>query len=87
MSDSRNGPFSECLACGSPLPSYTVKPMKPAKGYEDKVDYNGAYEDLCPNCKAAIHRAYDYDYTQFDGMWDFSQDIGPAYEPDYEGLL
>jgi len=79
MSNSAKGPFYRCIACDGPLPEgeHFVLAMKAPEG--DQHDYNGCYEDVCPSCKAATQRAYDLDYTRWDGLWDFSQDIGPAY--------
>ena len=77
MSYSKNGPFVRCLACDMPLTDAHTLPLKAKEG--DPQDYHGCYEDVCNSCKIATQRAYDYDYNQWDGLWNAKEEFGPAY--------
>lgn len=72
-----SGPYVRCAACDAPLPEYTVKPLKASEG--DEHEYCGCYETLCPGCHKATQRAYDYEYNQWDGLWQESEEYGTAY--------
>lgn len=76
MSNSKNGPFNRCLACDFPVNSHE---LKAPKGEEHLYDYGDCWEDVCPSCRAATQVAYHLSYEQFNGYWDFNQEIGEAY--------